>query len=454
MDRKYIYHESTTSICPKCLERIPAKIILKDDKVFLKKFCKTHGEQEELFEEDIEYHLNKRSFDKPGTISKTQTEINKGCPFDCGLCPNHDQHTCIGLIEVTNSCNLGCPTCYANSGKGEPLSLNKISEMLDFFIESEGGEAEILQISGGEPTTHPEIIKIIELARTRNIRYVMLNTNGIRIGEDENFVKELSKFKGKFEVYLQFDGFDSKTYSHLRGRDLSKLKLKAIENLIKYEIPITLVTTIEKGINDKQIGKIIEFGIKTKCIRGINFQPVAYFGRLKNVDTSKRITLSGVINLIEEQVPDLFEKGDIIPLPCNVERVAVTYMAKSENGKFIPITRNVKVKSYLPLIDNTFAFDADKILKNKAKEVFTGAGCCSCMKFIKDIKNIIPLSFALKSKEEKIKYINENTFRISITSFIDVYNFDLKSMQKECVHIITPELTKIPFSSYNMFYRK
>ncbi len=454
MDRNYIYHESTTSICPKCLERIPAKIILKEGQVFLKKFCKIHGEQEELFEEDIEYHINKRDFDKPGSISKTQTKIQKGCPFDCGLCPDHDQHTCIGLIEITNNCNLGCPTCYANSGKGEYLSLDKISEMLDFFIESEGGEAEILQISGGEPTIHPEIIKIIQLARTKNIRYIMLNTNGIKIAEDEEFVKELSKFKGKFEIYLQFDGFDSKTYSHLRGRDLLKLKYKAIENLIKYEIPITLVATIEKGINDNQIGKIIDYGIKTKYIRGINFQAITYFGRLKNIDTSNRITLSGIIKRIEEQASDLFQKGDIIPLPCNVERVAVTYMAKSENGKFIPITRNVKIKNYLPLIDNTFAFDADKILKNKAKEIFNPQSSCNCMNFIKDIKNIIPLNFTFKSKEEKIKYVNENTFRISITSFIDVYNFDLKSMQKECVHIITPDLKKIPFSSYNMFYRK
>lgn len=115
MDRNYIYSEATISICPECLQRVPAKIIFKDDKVFLQKFCLKHGQQEELFEEDIEYHLKKRTFDKPGTISKTQTQITKGCPFDCGLCKNHDQHTCIGLIEVTNKCDLCCPTCYANS---------------------------------------------------------------------------------------------------------------------------------------------------------------------------------------------------------------------------------------------------------------------------------------------------------------------------------------------------
>jgi len=454
MDRNYTYHESTVSICPKCMDRTSAKIIIKDNQVFIKKTCKIHGEQEEILEENAEYHLSKRQFDKAGTSCKTQTSINKGCPFDCGLCPDHDQHTCIALIEVTNNCNLGCSTCYAKSGNGKFLSLEKISEMLDFLIDSEGGEAEIVQLSGGEPTTHPEIIEIIELARSKKIRYLMLNTNGIIIAEDEEFVKKLSKFKGGFEIYLQFDGFDPKIYSHLRGKDISKIKQKAIENLNKYDIPLTLVSTIEKGVNDQEIGDIIKFGMENKGIRGVNFQPVAYFGRLPQINTKDRITLSGIINKIEKQIPETFQKRDIIPLPCNVERVAVTYMVRGKKGKFIPITRDIKIKNYLPLIDNTFAFDADRILKNKAKEVFSAGGCCSCMEFIKDIKNIIPTSFLLKSKSEKLKYISENTFRISITSFIDVFNFDLKSMQKECVHIITPELKKMPFSSYNMFYRK
>lgn len=454
MDRSYIYHESTTSICPECLTRIPAKIVFKEGQVRIKKICPTHGAQEELFEEDLEYHLKKRTFDKPGTISKTQTEIDKGCPFDCGLCPNHDQHTCIGLVEITKQCDLGCPTCYANSGQGEPLPVAKISQMLDFFVDSEGGEAEILQISGGEPTTHPDIIEIIKIARTKKIGYVMLNTNGIRIAEDEKFVKELSQFQGKFEVYLQFDGLKAQIYSKLRGRDLVETKLRAIENLAKYNIPITLVTTIAKGLNDDVLGDIIEFGLKTTCVRGINFQPVAYFGRLPKVDTKERVTLSGVIKRIEAQAPEIFQPGDIIPLPCNVERVAVTYLARGANKKFVPITRNIKVQNYLPLIDNTFFFDADKIIKNKTKQGVSPEGCCSCMSFLKDIKNLVPLNFALKSKAQKQKYINENTFRISVTSFVDVYNFDLKSMQKECVHIITPDLKKIPFSSYNMFYRK
>ena len=115
------------SICSKCLKTIPAKIIFKDKKVYLQKHCLEHGVFEEILEEDIEYFLNKRKYDKKGTISKTQTKIKKGCPFDCGLCPNHDQHTCIGLIEITNNCDLKCPNCYASSNTGKFLSINRIS---------------------------------------------------------------------------------------------------------------------------------------------------------------------------------------------------------------------------------------------------------------------------------------------------------------------------------------
>ncbi|MFH1408605.1 MAG: radical SAM protein [Nanoarchaeota archaeon] len=453
MDRDYIFLESTTSICPRCLKRIPAKIVTKKGKVFLRKHCLQHGPQEELLEDDAAYHKIKRDFEKPGTISKTQTKIVKGCPFDCGLCPSHDQHTCIGLIEITNRCNLICPTCYAKSGDGGFLPLELIEKMMDFFIASEGGQAEILQISGGEPSIHPDIIKILKLALSKKFKYVMLNTNGIRIAEDEEFVKALSEFKERFEVYLQFDGFSWKTYQHLRGKDISKMKFKAIKNLRKNDIPMTLVTTVERGVNDKEIGKIVQFGIDTSCIRGVNLQPVAFFGRGRFRNIKKRMTLSGVIKEIERQLPGVFKPGDIIPLPCDVERVAVTYLARS--GKdFVPITRKVKVKSYLPLIDNSFAFHADRILKKASMGLVNPGSGCNCLGFLKEMRSIIPLSYATKSPKERRKYLNENTFRISVTSFIDVYNFDMKSMQKECVHIITPDLKKIPFSAYNMFHRK
>lgn len=452
--RDYQFIEGTISLCPECLQRVDAKIIERKNQIFIQKYCLKHGPQEEILEENAAYWRQRMQYTKPGTVSKTQTVRSKGCPFDCGLCPEHEQHTCIGLIEVTNKCDQKCPMCYANSGLGEPLSLEKINQMLDFYQDSEFGQAEILQISGGEPTTHPDIIKIIRSAREKKIQYVMLNTNGLRLAADENFVKELSQFTGRFEIYLQFDGFDDKAYQHMRGRKLTDTKLRAIKNLTKYKIPITLVSTIERGVNDQEIGKIVEFGLKTPYIRGINFQPVAFFGRLGNVDKTNRITMTGVMAEIGKQTSGMIKSTDFIPLPCDVDRVTITYLYR-EKGEFIPLMRQIDLKNYLPAIRNTFKFNPEDFLKDLTKSAIgPGEKCCDYLGALKKFNRIIPKSYFAKTESEKLEYVSANTFRISITSFIDAYNFDMKSMKKECVHIITPDLKKIPFSSYNMLHRQ
>ena len=152
---------------------------------------------------------------------------------------------------------LQCPLCFADAGEGEFLSIDRIEKMMDFFIDSEYGQGEILQISGGEPTIHPDILNIIKMAKSKNFKYVMLNTNGIRIAKDEDFAQALQQFAGGFEVYLQFDGFKESTYNTLRGKNLLPVKQKALENLSKYKIPTTLVSTITAGVNDDEIGEIL-----------------------------------------------------------------------------------------------------------------------------------------------------------------------------------------------------
>lgn len=446
--------DCTVSLCPHCLKRIDAKTVIREEKVFLLKYCPEHGEQEEILEEDAAYYMRRMEYNKVGTASKTQTGRGEGCPFDCGLCPEHDQHSCIGLIEVTSGCDLCCPTCYASSeGAGKYLSLEKIGEMLDFFVDSEGGSAEILQISGGEPTTHPQIIDIIKLCRTKNIQYVMLNTNGLRIAEDEEFVKELSQFKGKFEVYLQFDGFKKSTYEHLRGRDLSEVKRKAIENLSSHKVPMTLVSTIERGINDDEIGAIVSYGMETSGVRGVNFQPLAFFGRRREGSQADRITMTGVIKGIDSQMAGIVRREDFIPLPCNVDRVSFTYFYR--RGKdLIPLTREIDVRECLPAIRNTFKFNPEDFLKDLAGTAMKKKCCCNSLSLLDKVRDLMPMSYFLKSEEEKLDFVTENTFRISISSFVDAYNFDMKSMKKECVHVITPDLKRIPFSAYNMIHRK
>ena len=216
--RPYLFYGLTNSICSQCLHKVEAKIIFRDEAVYLVKHCLTHGREEVLIADDIEYYKLCQEFIKPGDMPKKfNTPIERGCPYDCGLCPDHEQHSCVTLVELTDRCNLACPVCYADSGAAEVSSLTntmrnhrslqEIEQMLDAVVANEG-EPDIVQISGGEPTLHPDFFAALDLAKARPIKHLMVNTNGVRIARDRAFCERLASYSPGIEVYLQFDSFE------------------------------------------------------------------------------------------------------------------------------------------------------------------------------------------------------------------------------------------------------
>jgi uncharacterized radical SAM superfamily Fe-S cluster-containing enzyme len=236
--RPYVFLGQTTSMCETCLRLVPAKIIQEGDAVFYQKRCAEHGVQKTLVSSEAAYWKLARDYLKPGDVPlRFHTAIDHGCPYDCGLCPDHEQHACLALIEVNETCNLTCPTCFAGSSPqlSGQRSLAEIEAMLDLLVESEG-QPDLLQISGGEPTIHPQILDIIRAARARPIRHVMINTNGIRIANDPGFVEELAQMKRGFEVYLQFDALSKEALQTIRGADLRRVREEALQNLERFGI--------------------------------------------------------------------------------------------------------------------------------------------------------------------------------------------------------------------------
>jgi len=229
--------------------------------------------------------------------------VRWGCPYDCGLCADHQQHSCLSLIEVTDHCNLQCPICYAESGpsRQQYRTLDHISRLIDAVVRNEG-EPDVVQISGGEPTIHPDFFAILDRAKAAPIRHLMVNTNGIRIAEDEAFAKRLAGYMPDFEVYLQFDSFERHALMTLRGADLRDIRTRALERLNRLGVSTTLVVTLKKGQNDGEIGRIIDFALEQPAVRGVTFQPIQAAGRLEQFDpATDRLTLTEVRRKILEQ---------------------------------------------------------------------------------------------------------------------------------------------------------
>jgi hypothetical protein len=446
--RDYIFYELTNSICSACLKKIEAKIIFQNDNVYMLKHCLEHGKQKVLISTDIEYYKKSRDFLKPGDMPKKfGMPVKYGCPYDCGLCSDHEQHSCVTVIELTDRCNLSCPTCYAESSPeyGRHRTLEEINQMLDIVVASEGSP-DVVQLSGGEPTLHPDFFAIMDLAKKKPIRHLMLNTNGIRIAKSKDFAQRLAKYMPQFEVYLQFDSFKEEALKSLRGEDLRDVRQKALEYLNEFNISTTLVVTLQKGLNDDEIGKIIDFAIKQPCVRGVTFQPTQIAGRLENFDPAQdRITLGEVRQKILSQTT-LFSSEDIIPVPCHPDAIAMGYALKV-GGETLPLTRYFNPEDLLSTSRNTINFENLPEVREMLYKIFsTGSTPGGASDNINSIMCCLP--------EIETKHLGyNNLFRIIIMQFYDKYNFDVRGVKKSCVHIIHKDGRIIPFDTMNIFYR-
>ncbi len=447
-ERPYTYYDFTLSLCSTCLRRVDAKIVFENKNVYMLKTCSQHGFEKVLIATDIEYYKNIRNYNKSSeTPLHFNTKTHYGCPYDCGLCQDHEQHSCLTVIEITDRCNLSCPTCYAMSSPhyGRHRTVEEVEKMFDIIVANEG-EPDVVQISGGEPTVHPDFFAIMDIAKSKPIKHLMLNTNGIRIAKDFEFAKKLSGYAPDFEIYLQFDSFKPEALQHLRGEDLKATRMKALEHLNALNLSTTLVVTLQKGINDDEIGKIIEFALQQKCVRGITFQPTQIAGRVENFNPeTDRLTLTEVRQSILDQT-NIFTSKDLIPVPCNPDALVMGYALKLA-GQTFPLTRYIDPSHLLDNSRNTIVYEQDTALHEQMINIFsTGISVDRVEENMKQLLCCLP-----QIEAPGLGY--ENLFRIIIMRFIDAYDFDVRAIKKSCVHIIHKDGRIIPFETMNLFYR-
>jgi uncharacterized radical SAM superfamily Fe-S cluster-containing enzyme len=449
--RPYLFYDTAISICSTCYRRAEGKIIFEDGNVYLLKRCPVHGPERILMADDIDYYRRSREiFLKPPEMpTRYNMPVRWDCPYDCGLCTDHEQHSCLTLLEITDHCNLECPICYASSGPSRTgyRPIQQIEQMLDTIVRNEG-RPDVVQVSGGEPTLHPDFFRVLDLARQRPIQHLMLNTNGIRIARDDGFAERLAEYMPGFEIYLQFDSFEASALKELRGADLTSIRMQAIEKLNRLGVSTSLVVTLKRGLNDGEIGKIVDWAVQQPCVRGVVLQPIQTAGRYQQFDPSRdRLTLTEVRRRLLEQTT-LFRPEDVIPVPCHPDSLAMAYALKA-GGKVIPLTGMIDPKVLIEGGRNTIVYEGDTNLHQQLFELFsTNHSPKSSATTLHDLLCCLPQVLTPAG----IDY--SSVFRVIIMQFIDAYGFDVRSVKKSCVHIAHPDGKRIiPFDTYNLFYR-
>jgi uncharacterized radical SAM superfamily Fe-S cluster-containing enzyme len=455
--RDYTFLGTTRSLCPRCRRLVDAKIIVRQGRVYFRKRCPEHGVVEDFVCSDVAW-FDRHEYSQPARVPQAfGTAAQRGCPFDCGLCPEHEQHTCIALVEITSNCNLQCPLCFAESGPGgENIDFGTFRRMVDRYVRLEG-VADVLQISGGEPTLHPELVRMARYACEQPIQAVMINTNGLRLAHDEALVAELATLRRKLEVYLQFDGFEEHTSQALRGESLTETKLRAIELLDRHELRCTLVCSVAHDTNLHEAGRVLRFGLGRPVIRGVSYQLASYCGRHPHPgDLERRVTMPDVVRALVAQTDGLLAEDDFYPLPCahpNCHLMAYLYRG---DGPAVPINRLIDVRPHMDLIANSIVFTPARARQLVARYLEDAGGCgcgpggCGTGPDNGDGKPALN-DFMVKALAEKLT--GPDVFRVTLTAFLDAHNFDTRRVMKCCLAHLLPSGHVVPFCAYNTLYR-
>lgn len=428
------------------------------------RFCPKHGVSESLYEEHAALWRSRAGWSTP-TLQITSD--HEGSGYAEGLPASHGQHTCILLVNLTEHCNYRCPTCYAAAlDPGTPLeepvrpTLQELERTIDDMIAKENGKLGVVMLSGGEPTLRRDLIQIIEMLSAKPITRIMLNTNGRRIARDNRFITELKAFNKKLEVYLQLDGLSSSAHLHLRGEDLTEEKKQIISRLQEAGIFFTMVVTVKKGVNDTELGDILRLALDTPRCSGIAYQPVFGSGRGSGIDPVDRVTPTGVVRRLSEQVPDIIKAEDFIPLPCSHKDCCdITYLIRAGDDKWkslIELVGRDELKRWIHLVSNTIAFDnVGEVVREVVKDgvlqrVFSEQQAPSSLTLAKDLFAVCGCVPGLPElvgsvwkrtsiKESMLEKLAEKTFRITVKQFMDVHTFHEARLRQCCVHVGTFE---------------
>lgn len=467
----YVMIGTTDSLCPECMEVVPAKIITRGRRVYFRKRCPEHGLREDFVCSDVDWWDRTEGHTASVLPLARSTEAKKGCPHDCGLCEEHEQHTCIGLVELTDRCNLSCPMCFASSGpSGHDHSLDDVVASLDRLVECEG-RAEVCQLSGGEPTLHPKFEQIVDAALERPIDYVMVNTNGIRLAKDPALVEFLAKRSDRVEVYFQFDGNDRETTRRIRGEDVVDVKTRALDALQAAGINVTLVSTLAAPMPDDFYRDLWTTALGRPNVTGLSLQPATYSGRhLLPSDLEQRVTFPDVIRGLADASGGMITTDDFTPLPCAHPNCHQIMLAARQDDRLVPLSRAAPVRENLDLIAGGISFTRERSAKlidlflQRASHCGSDCGCHDVHGIAIPAGNTESADAPAGPEDDAMldrffarvmqgEASAKDLMRVTITSFLDAYNFDVRQLMKCCTHHVLPSGHMVPFCAYNTLYR-
>lgn len=481
--RDYTVLKSVRAVCPRCFaedERFDPQypqdicdghLVERQGKVYMRRFCRRgHGEVWSLYEESSDLWKYLQQWRVPTRTINPDTHDVFPVPtgYEHGLGPAHLQHSCIYLLDITSQCNLSCPACFAHSSPEASLylPLEEVMRTVETAIERENGRLDVVMLSGGEPTVHPQIREMIDRLVSHPITRVVVNTNGIRLASDDAFLEFIAQHRDRVEVYLQYDGQREQTHRELRGTDLRHVKQRAVERLSEQRIFTTLVMTVSKT-NADQIGEVLDTAFATPYVGGVSFQPLFASGRAPNLDPMDRVTTTGVLERISQQSEHGLAARDLIALPCShPDCCSIGYFLRNRDGEYrslVSIIGEQTLKDNLSIFANSIAFtDALDEVRGALIGVMSETMTLSRPELLGHLKTLcdacgiggLPaLLGAAFGRGRTAAFVGERIKRVTVKHFMDADMLIAERLEQCCVHVAGAgnNPVRMPFCAARLF---
>jgi len=458
--------KETSSICPKCLQQLPARVYQRAREVWMDKQCERHGRFSALLSSSIDhyYRAAPRS-DQDSPCCGSSCSAPSVAASDAQDTAAWTNHSCTILIEITERCNLSCPTCFAGSSPAHSnmMSMEEFTRQVDQLVEGGKRGSDMIQLSGGEPTIHPDFLQMVELLFERGFKQVCINSNGIKLAKPA-FVERLAQCRGgqadsQLFVYLQFDGFEDETYSALRGRsDLLSSKRKALENCQVHGISVHPVMTLTRGVNAHEVGRFVQLAVDRPELKNVVIQPAMYSGRYDNPRRQDRITLADTVELICEQF-GVFSPEDFMPIPCSDPNCFGMAVALRTSQGLLPVSR------LFPNYETWNSEEAKDLIAEFTDTINGPAAVSEAVRWATsdhrldevlqnlDEKEIEGLLDAMMDSHASGENLWDRVLTISIKPFMDAWTYDQDRIDRCCVHILDKDGNPVSFCEFNAINR-
>ena len=450
----------THSVCGVCRQLVPAKVVAEDSKVYFEKFCPSHGRQRTLVYGDAEQYLRAQRFVKPAWVPlEFAGQASRPCPQGCGLCSRHEQHLCMPIVEITARCDLNCPVCLVQAGRDWDMTREDFRRVLDGLVRAEW-QVDILTLSGGEPLLHPQVLGLVdEVASRPEIVRTSISTNGLALLREPALLTALAR--RNVVISLQFDGFDDAVYEKLRGRPLRDEKRRILDLLAKAAVTTSLTVTLAGGVNERELGPILEYFFSQRHVVSLMIQPVAFVGRAAGMrGREDRLTIPDVIRLLGETRKVAAE--DFSPLPCSHPLCfSLAYYLMLDGGGMVPVNRLVQADGLMDSLSNRTIFGLDEEehqrLKDMVYELWSGpAGAApDGPAVLETLRNILgEMSCACFDARKAFTTAERRIKSIFIHAFQDADTFDLARVRRCCNAYPQADGRLVPACARNVLGRR